>query len=166
MHELCSSLSSSRSEVTVHRLLRMAALLVLLISAAQIAMCATDCDCFLQRASRMASHSSRADADGCLCCAQAARVCDAVEFHTALLQQTVAPSSALQIPPGNTLLLDRPPRSSSLSTFENAKSQEHPCVSSYFYFSAQARSAPKIRSRFTSTNMSLSLRGPSPMRLI
>ena len=144
----------------------MAALLVLLISAVQIAMCATDCDCFLPRASRLASHSSRADADGCLCCAQAARVSGAVEVHTTLLRQTVAPSAAQHIPPGNTLLLDRPPRSSSLSTFEIAKTQEHPCESSYLYSSAQPRSARKTRSRFTSTNMSPFLRGPSPMRLI
>jgi len=150
----------------MHRLLRMAALLVLLISAAQIAVCATDCDCFLQPASRMASHSSRADADGCLCCAQAARVSSLVEIPSPIFQQTAVSHAAPEIPPGNALLLDRPPRSSSLSPFEIAKSQEHPCVSSYSYSSAQARYAPKIRSRFMSTNMSLSLRGPSPMRLI
>jgi hypothetical protein len=148
----------------------MAALLVLLISAVQIAMCATDCDCFLPAASRMTSHSSRADADGCLCCAQAARVSGHVEFHSPLQHQTVAPGTARNIPSANTLLLDRPPRSSSLSTFEIAKSQEHPCVSSYFYSSfysaPQPRSARKIRSRFTSTNMSRCTRGPSLMRLM
>jgi len=144
----------------------MAALLVLLISAAQIAMCATDCDCFLQPASRIASHSSRADADGCLCCAQLARVSSLLEIPTLLFQPTAVLHAAPQIPPGNTLLLERPPRSSSPSSFENAKSQERPCVSSYFYSSAQARFAPKIHSRFTSTNMSRSYRGPLPMRLI
>ncbi len=95
----------------MHRLLRTIALLVLLVSTFQIAMCATDCDCFLPSASRMSSHSTRGDADGCLCCAQYARIAGPVEVPGPLLEQFVSSVFAVQIPQNEILHIYRPPRS-------------------------------------------------------
>ncbi len=95
----------------MHRLLRTIALLVLLVSTFQIAMCATDCDCFLPSASRMSSHSTRGDADGCLCCAQYAQIAGPVEVPSPLLEQFIASVALKQTPQSDLLHIYRPPRS-------------------------------------------------------
>jgi hypothetical protein len=92
---------------------RKLALLVLLISAFQIAACAAGCDCFQPIASAaMSSHSfSQGDADGCLCCAHSARVPVVLDVPGLLPEQFVPSKSALHIPQFGTLRIDRPPRS-------------------------------------------------------
>jgi hypothetical protein len=92
--------------------LRAIALLVLLMGVFQIAMCATDCDCFLPLSPGISSHSSlQSDADGCLCCAQYARVAVAIGVPVPVFERFERSKSLLQIPQDGTLLVYRPPRS-------------------------------------------------------
>jgi hypothetical protein len=92
-------------------LLRFVAVRVLLIGVFQIAMCAADCDCFLPAAARMSPHSaSRADADGCLCCAQSAEVHISIEIPSPLPKNVPLPGFALEAPRHYAAIFDRPPR--------------------------------------------------------
>jgi len=59
--------------MSLNRTIRISALVVLLVSAVQIGMCALDCDCFLPSARGIASRSLN-DADGCVCCARCGHV--------------------------------------------------------------------------------------------
>jgi hypothetical protein len=94
------------------RFLRTVAILVLLISACQIAMCAADCDCFLPAPAGISSHAtSQGDADGCLCCAQYARVPSLVDVALPLQEQLVRSWFAQQIFEADGLDVHRPPRS-------------------------------------------------------
>jgi hypothetical protein len=94
------------------RLLRTIALLVLMIGAVQIAMCAADCDCFLPATAGISGHSSsQSDADGCLCCAQNAQLSSLIDVPELMHELFVPSKFLLQIPKDHTLLIDLPPRS-------------------------------------------------------
>jgi len=96
----------------VNRYLRIAVVLVLLfVGAAQIGMCAVDCNCFLPPPRGIVTRSFSGDADGCLCCAQCAHVSSLVIVPD-LIPAVFAPAAlALQIYRTNAPRLDRPPRS-------------------------------------------------------
>ena len=94
------------------RLLRIAVLLVLVVSAVQIAMCAIDCNCFLAQPRGLTSHSlSTGDADGCLCCAQNGQIAGFVNLPSPAIADFAFSSSLAQVPFERSLRLDHPPRS-------------------------------------------------------
>lgn len=102
----------SLAAFTLNRFLRAIATLVLFISALQIAMCATDCDCFLPAPVGISSHAiPQGDADGCLCCVQCAKMPVPAEVPLLLPQPFVRAWFAPRIFQTDGLSVYRPPRS-------------------------------------------------------
>src|SRR5262245_5845173 len=102
--------------MSVNRTVRVVALIVLLVSAVQIGMCAFDCDCFLPAARGIMARSAAdadgcGDTDGCICCAACGHFTTVLEVPRLAWADFVPSVPPLQIVLADASLPYRPPRS-------------------------------------------------------
>ncbi len=99
------------SGIIVRTFLRLIAMLVVSLTAAQFVECATGCDCSLTTGASSVASRASADKDGCLCCSQCLGAREPLVFLPDSLVESVAPPSPRDVPVAPSLNVYRPPRS-------------------------------------------------------
>ncbi len=112
MNRLNMAMNGPRSDRTMVRtFLRLIAILVVSLTAAQFVECARGCDCTVATSTSSVASRASADQDGCLCCSQCLGARELVVFLPDSLVESVAPPSPLEFPVAPSLTVYRPPRS-------------------------------------------------------